>query len=401
MTIGIIGGGAAGMAAALAASEYDTRVVLMERQARLGKKLSATGNGRCNLSNLHASSGGYNGDDPAFSQYAISRFSPEETLEWFSDLGLYTVAEPSGRVYPYSDQANSVVDVLRFALDRPNIQVLTDFEVLKIKKEGALFTVTSKDQTLEFDKLIIACGGLAGTKLGGTMAGYKVLRGFGHKCTKLRPALVQVKTSWPGVSALKGVRANCRATILCNGKVHRESVGEIQFTEFGLSGPVMFEISRDACQGGGEWECKLDFLPDLPAGKLMRPLMSRRNSNLCAEDLFTGILHNRLGRVLIKEAGIRANLPVSALYDDQLKELISLTKGFTVRLTEPLGMDAAQVTAGGIVTNEFDPTTMESKLVPGLYACGEVLDVDGDCGGFNLQWAWSSGRLAGEHAGKE
>ena len=401
MTIGIIGGGAAGMAAALAASEYDTRVVLMERQARLGKKLSATGNGRCNLSNLHASSGGYNGDDPAFSKYAISRFSPEETLEWFSDLGLYTVAEPSGRVYPYSDQANSVVDVLRFALDRPNIQVLTDFEVLKIKKEGALFTVTSRDQTLEFDRLIIACGGLAGTKLGGTMAGYKFLRGFGHKCTKLRPALVQVKTSWPGVSALKGVRANCRATILCNGKLHRESVGEIQFTEFGLSGPVMFEISRDACQGGGEWECRLDFLPDLPAGKLMRPLMARRNSNLCAEDLFTGILHNRLGRVLIKEAGIRANLPVSALYDDQLKELISLTKGFTVRLTEPLGMDAAQVTAGGIVTNEFDPTTMESKLVPGLYACGEVLDVDGDCGGYNLQWAWSSGRLAGEHAGKE
>ena len=401
MTIGIIGGGAAGMAASLAASEYDTQVVLMERQARLGKKLSATGNGRCNLSNLHASSGGYNGDDPAFSQYAISRFSPEETLEWFSDLGLYTVAEPSGRVYPYSDQANSVVDVLRFALDRPNIQVLTDFEVLKIKKEGERFTVTSKDQMLEFDKLIIACGGLAGTKLGGTMAGYKFLRGFGHKCTKLRPALVQVKTSWPGVSALKGVRANCRATILCNGKVHRESVGEIQFTEFGLSGPVMFEISRDACQGGGDWECKLDFLPDLPAGKLMRPLMARRNSNLCAEDLFTGILHNRLGRVLIKEAGIRANLPVSALYDDQLKELISLTKGFTVRLTEPLGMDAAQVTAGGIVTNEFDPMTMESKLVPGLYACGEVLDVDGDCGGYNLQWAWSSGRLAGEHAGKE
>ena len=401
MTIGIIGGGAAGMAAALAASEYDTRVVLMERQARLGKKLSATGNGRCNLSNLHASTGGYNGDDPTFSSYAISRFSPEETLEWFSDLGLYTVAEPSGRVYPYSDQANSVVDVLRFALDRPNIQVLTDFEVLKIKKEGDRFAVTSKDQTLEFDRLIIACGGLAGTKLGGTMAGYKFLRGFGHKCTKLRPALVQVKTSWPGVSALKGVRANCRATILCNGRLHRESVGEIQFTEFGLSGPVMFEISRDACQGGGEWECKLDFLPDLPAGKLMRPLMARRNSNLTAEDLFTGILHNRLGRVLIKEAGIRANMPVSALYDDQLKELISLTKGFTVRLTEPLGMDAAQVTAGGIVTNEFDPTTMESKLVPGLYACGEVLDVDGDCGGYNLQWAWSSGRLAGISAGKE
>ena len=402
MTIGIIGGGAAGMAAALAASECENaRVILMERQARLGRKLSATGNGRCNLSNIHASQGGYHGDDPHFSEYALSRFPPEETLEWFSGLGLYTVTESSGKVYPYSDQANSVVDVLRFSLNCFNTQVLTDFEVLKVKKSGDVFLVTSKDRTLEFDKLIIACGGLAGTKLGGTMSGYKLLRAFGHKCTKLRPALVQVKTSWPGISALKGVRANCHAAIWHNGQLHRESVGEIQFTEFGLSGPVIYEISRDACQGSGDWECRLDFLPDLPAQKLMRPLMMKRNSNLTAEDLFTGILHNRLGRVLVKEAGIRANIPIFDLYDSQLKDVITLAKGFTVSLTEPLGMDAAQVTAGGIVTREFDPTTMESKLVPGLYACGEVLDVDGDCGGYNLQWAWSSGRLAGLSAGKE
>ncbi len=402
MTIGIIGGGAAGMAAALAAAEYDNAsVVLMERQARLGKKLSATGNGRCNLSNIHASEGGYNGDDPRFSRYAIEQFGPEATLDWFSSLGLYTVTEPSGKVYPYSDQANSVVDVLRFALEQPNIQVLTDFEVLKLKKEGEKFAVTSRDRTLEFDKLIIACGGLAGTRLGGTMAGYKFLRSFGHKATRLRPALVQVKTSWSGVSALKGVRANCRASIYHNDRLHRESVGEIQFTEFGLSGPVIYEISRDACQGPGVWECTLDFLPDFPAEMLSAFLSRRLDSGLNAEDLFTGILHNRLGRVIVKEAGIRANLPVRELRNDQLLDCIQLAKGFTVGLTEPMGMDAAQVTAGGIVTNEFDPTTMESRLVPGLYACGEVLDVDGDCGGYNLQWAWSSGRLAGLSAGKE
>ena len=402
MNIGIIGGGAAGMAAALAASEYENAsVVLMERQARLGKKLSATGNGRCNLSNLHASGGGYNGDDPHFSKYAIQKFGPEETLEWFSTLGLYTVTEPTGKVYPYSDQANSVVDVLRFALDRENIEVLTDFEVMRVKKTGEVFSVTSKDRTMEFDRLIIACGGLAGTKLGGTMAGYKLLRSFGHKCTKLRPALVQVKTSWPGVSALKGVRANCKAYIYHKEKLHRQSVGEVQFTEFGLSGPVIYEISRDACQGPGDWECTLDFLPEITEGKLMELLSKRRTSRLCAEDLFTGILHNRLGRVLVKEAGVRGNLPISEIRADQMQDLCNLAKGFTVGLTEPLGMDAAQVTAGGIITEEFDPTTMESKLVPGLYACGEVLDVDGDCGGYNLQWAWSSGRLAGMCAGKE
>ena len=158
-----------------------------------------------------------------------------------------------------------MVDVLRFSLDRPNSEVLTDFEVMKIRKDGNVFHVTAKDRNLVFDKLIIACGGLAGTKLGGTMSGYKLLRSFGHKCTKLRPTLVQVKTSWPGVSALKGVRANCHAAIYHNGRLHRESVGEIQFTEFGLSGPVIYEISRDACQGSGDWECGLVFLPDLPA----------------------------------------------------------------------------------------------------------------------------------------
>ena len=402
MKIGIIGGGAAGMAAALAASKYENaQVVLMERQARLGKKLSATGNGRCNLSNIHAAQGGYHGDDRHFHEYALNQYPPSETLQWFSGLGLYTITEPSGKVYPYSDQANSVVDVLRFSLERPNIQVLTDFEVQKVKKDGAVFSVSARSETLEFDRLIIACGGLAGTKLGGTMSGYKLLRSFGHKCTKLRPTLVQVKTSWPGVSALKGVRANCKAGIYQDGRLHRSSEGEIQFTEFGLSGPVIYEISRDACQGGGEWECTLDFLPEISSDALAALLEKRRSSPLTAEDLFTGILHNRLGRVIVKEAGIRGNLPICDLREDQLADVVALSKGFTVTLTEPLGMDAAQVTAGGIFTNEFDPTTMQSRLVPGLYACGEVLDVDGDCGGYNLQWAWSSGRLAGFSAGKE
>ncbi len=390
------------MAAALAAAENpDVQVLLLERQARVGRKLAATGNGRCNLSNIHAEEGGYHGDDPRFSQYAIGQFGPEATLSWFRGLGLFTVTEPSGKVYPYSDQANSVVDVLRFALDRPNIELITDFEVTRFRKTEQGFLLESKDKKVECDRVIVACGGLAGTKLGGTMAGYKLLRSMGHKCTKLRPALVQVKTGWAGVSALKGVRANCHAAIYHNGRLHRQSEGEIQFTEFGLSGPVIYEISRDACQGSGDWDCRLDFLPGIASGALTSELSRRRGTNLNAEDLLTGILHNRLGRVIVQSAGIRSRTPVSELTDYELKEVAGLAKEFTVTLTEPLGMDAAQVTAGGIVTEEFDPTTMESRLVPGLYACGEVLDVDGDCGGYNLQWAWSSGRLAGYSAGKE
>lgn len=402
MILAIVGAGAAGMAAAIAAAENpDVQVMLLERQSRVGRKLQATGNGRCNLSNQKALHGGYHGDQNGFWQYAIDQFPPEKTLAWFRQLGLFTVTEASGRVYPYSDQANSVVDVLRFALERPNIQLITDFEVSRIRKENDKFIISSNDKTLESDKVITACGGLAGTKLGGTMSGYKLLRSFGHKCTKLRPTLVQLKTKWNGVSSLKGVRANCHAAIYHDDTLYSESSGEIQFTDFGLSGPVMFEISRDACMGAGNWVCRLDFLPEISGENLRDELLRRKNTTLTTDDLLTGILHNRLGRVLTQAAGVRGSFPLRQLMDSQIQEVCKMVKEFCVELKEPLGMDAAQVTAGGIVTEEFDPMTMQSKLVPGLYACGEVLDVDGDCGGYNLQWAWSSGRLAGLCAGKE
>ena len=402
MLIAIIGGGASGMAAALAAAEDPgNRVVLLERQARLGRKLQATGNGRCNLSNLHAGREGYHGDTPGFSRFALTQFPPERTLEWFGALGLYAVAEESGRVYPYSNQANSVVDVLRFALEKPNIRVELGCEVEKIRKTAKGFRLEWVDGALDCDRLIIACGGLAGTKLGGSMSGYKLLRSLGHRCTRLRPNLVQVKTAWGGVASLKGVRANCRAEILHEGALVRAGAGELQFTECGLSGPVMFELSRDVCQERGSWVCRLDFLPDMPEQTLLAALTRRTGTALPASELFTGILHNRLGRVLTQAAGIPLSAPISSLREAQLAEAARMAKGLEALLTEPLGMDSAQVTAGGIVTAEFNEETMESKLCPGLFACGEVLDVDGDCGGYNLQWAWSSGRLAGINAGKE
>jgi predicted Rossmann fold flavoprotein len=186
-----------------------------------------------------------------------------------------------------------------------------------------------------------------------------------------------------------------------DGVIHSESVGELQFTEYGLSGPVIFEISRDACQGKGDWICRLDFLPEISKEELSTELRRRKSTLLGVEELLTGILHNRLGRVLTKSAGISGNRSISVLSDGEIVVVCDAVKAFEVRLTEPLGMDSAQVTAGGILTDEFDAQTMESKLVPGLFACGEVLDIDGDCGGFNLQWAWSSGRCAGLSAGKE
>lgn len=402
MVIGIIGAGASGMAAALAASENPgVQVVLLERQARVGRKLQATGNGRCNLSNLHALEGGYHGQEPTFARPALEAMPPEKTLEWFRDLGLYTVAEESGRVYPYSDQANSVVDILRLALDRKNVILRAGFEVQKVRKTAEGFSVENAEETVCCDKLIVACGGLAGTKLGGSMSGYKLLAKLGHKATRLRPALVQLKSSWQGAAALKGVRANAHVRILREDALFSESTGEVQFTEYGLSGPVIFEVSRDVCQDGAQYTALLDLLPQCSEESLFRELNRRRDTNLAVEELLTGILHNRLGRVLTKTAGVRVTGQVGQLSEQDLKEVCHTVKAFSVQLTEPLGMDSAQVTAGGVLTKDFDPQTMESRLVPGLYACGEVLDIDGDCGGYNLQWAWSSGICAGTHAGKD
>lgn len=401
MVIGIIGAGASGMAAALAAAQYDnTQVILFERQARVGRKLQATGNGRCNLTNLHAMQTAYHGDDPAFANKILHLFNVESTLQWFRDLGLFTVAEPSGRVYPYSDQANSVVDVLRFALNRDNIRLELGFDVSRVHRLNGGFQVESGQRKEFCNKLIIACGGLAGTKLGGSMSGYQLLRSFGHRVTKLRPALVQLKCGWHGIVSLKGVRANCHAAVFHGDALHSQSTGEIQFTEYGVSGPVIFEISRDVCQEKGDWICRLDFLPDMSREELQRWLIRRTQSNLPSEELLTGILHNRLGKVLLKAAGICANRPVSEICVNEIENLCHAVKSFEIPLTEPLGMDSAQVTAGGIMTEAFEPDTLESRLVPGLFACGEVLDIDGDCGGYNLQWAWSSGYLAGHSAGK-
>ena len=398
MIVSIIGGGASGMAAAIAAAENPgVQVKLFERQARVGKKLMATGNGRCNLSNCNLELSHYHGEDPAFPAQALTQVDQRATCAWFFDLGLLVTAEENGKIYPFSDHANSVVDVLRLGLEKENITVHTGFEVQKIRKEGAGFVINDTEYC---DRVIVACGGLAGTKLGGSMSGYKLLGKFGHKSTRLRPSLVQIKCAWPAVTALKGVRCKCNVQIFRDSERFAHSGGELQFTDYGLSGPVIFEISRDVCQGSGQWTARLDFLPRMLRDDLYKELCRRRDRNIPMEELFTGLLHNRLGRVLTKAAGITVTVS-GQLTGQMLQELMDTVKAFEIALTEPMGMDNAQVTAGGVYTRDFDPQTMESRLVPGLYACGEVLDVDGDCGGYNLQWAWSSGMVAGRNAGKE
>ncbi|MGM9641459.1 MAG: NAD(P)/FAD-dependent oxidoreductase [Faecousia sp.] len=403
MVLFIIGGGASGLAAAIAASRNPAcEVHIFERQNRVGRKLLATGNGRCNLSNAHVSPAHYHGGEPEFVVPSLTAFGFENTMNFFRKLGLYTIQEDSGKVYPWSDQAGSVVDVLRFALLRPNIHLHTGFEIRKIQRLDKGFRVTGAEESHDCQRLIVACGGLAGTALGGSMSGYQLLRGLGHKCSRLRPSLVQLKSGYPRCASLKGIRATCGITITCDGKPVAQNHGEVQFTQYGISGPAIFEISRHACTGPGRWVCQLDLLPELTEDRILALLQARQQAcpELEAGELLTGTVHNRLGKVLTQEAGISLTEAAGAVRQNELERLAAQCKALYLELTEPMGMDSAQVTAGGILTRDFDPETMESRLCPGLYACGEVLDIDGDCGGYNLQWAWSSGRAAGTAAGR-
>ncbi len=388
MNVLIIGGGASGMLAALSASEDKSNTVtLLERQGRVGRKLAATGNGRCNITNTGTPEGHYHGEDPAFPLAILCQF---DELKFFSSLGLLCTEQYGGRVYPHSDSANSVVDVLRFALDASGVNVITSAQVISARKKADQFAVTTDSNTYYADSLIIACGGRAGGKLGGTKDGYELLQSFGHSCTKLHCALVPVTTEGDYTRSLKGIR--CEASLSLG---NCRSAGELQFVENGISGPAAFDISRTAAFSFGE-PVSIDLLPE--NADILPVLQSRRSSmpELEAGSLLTGILHNRLGLVIVKYCGIRPSAPLSSLSENDLENIAYACRHFTLTVKGVGDFDNAQITVGGIRTCEFQADTLQSRLVPGLYACGEVLDVDADCGGYNLRWAWASGYLAGK-----
>lgn len=393
----VIGGGASGILAALTAAEKPgRRVLLLERQQRIGRKLLATGNGRCNLTNTGASGAHYHGENPAFALPALERFGPAQALDFFHGLGLLTQEEHGGRVYPLSNSANSVLDVLRFALDKAGVEQRCSCPVKAVRREKQGFTVETESEKLHADKLILACGGAAGAKLGGVSDGYLLAKSLGHKRTGLYPALVQLTTDPEYPRALKGVRVVCSLRLKRRAFLLAKAAGELQFTETGVSGPAVFDLSRAAATGGEGLSLHIALLPQ--SERELTELLRRRREaypGLPASELLTGMLHNRLGRMLVKYAGLPGERPMGQLGDEELAALARACGDFCLAVTGTEGFDGAQVTAGGLRSSDFDPRTLESRLVPGLFACGELLDIDGDCGGYNLQWAWASGRLAG------
>ena len=395
MNVCVIGGGAAGMLAALTAAENGHRVLLLERQSRVGRKLLATGNGRCNLSNHHVSPAHYHGG-AGFCDFALSQFDVGETLQYFASLGLLTVSEASGRIYPMSNMAGSVLDVLRYALERPEIDLQTGQTVTAVRKMPEGFSVKTETDTFSARRLILAAGGAAGSKVGGGMDGYRLAKSLGHHRTALYPSLVQLKTDPTYPRALKGVKAQCGISICRGSQVLARNSGEVLFTEYGVSGPAIFDLSRSVSAGGSDLTCLLNFFPDWEEAEVLHWL-SQRQAAMAAHEastLLTGSCHTRLGQMICKSAGF-TNQRAAGLTRDDLRRIARQATHFALPITGTCGFDQAQVTAGGLDTSEFDPRTLQSRLVPGLYACGELLDIDGDCGGYNLQWAWSSGRLAG------
>lgn len=380
------------MIAALSAARiYET--VLFERQERLGRKLAQTGNGRCNISNSMAEQKHYymNG----FVSPALLKFGVENTKEFFAEIGLVLKEEHGGRLFPYSQQAGSVVDALRFALGKSAVELRLGESVLEIRRQKKGFIVKTDKETLNFDYVVICCGGAAAEKLGGTMDGYRLLRSLGHSITKLRPALVPLKTDNTYTKSLKGVKAEAKIYFYsAKGKLLREAEGDVLFAEYGLSGPAVMDVSRFSANTEGE-ELKIDLVPEFSERELSELLTKMRELRESAGEMYCGILNNRLGITLAKYAGLSPSMPSSDLTERDIERLAAAAKDFRFAVRGSTGFANAQVTRGGAELSEFNAETLESKLVPGLFAAGEVLDIDGECGGYNLQWAWSSGYIAG------
>lgn len=395
--IAVIGGGASGLTAAIAAKNDNTEVIICEREKRVGKKILATGNGRCNLTNINADAGNYYGADRDFIKGAIKYRWVSETLEFFSELGVLWKEEQDGKVYPYSDTASSVLDVLRMRADRLGVEIKCDFDVKSIKKDKNGFVIDSySGQTCKCDKVIVAAGGKAAPSLGSNGSGYGLLEAFGHKTSRLVPSLVQIKTDGDIAKKLKGIKLNAEVSV---GAV--KETGELLFTEYGLSGPPIFSISSRLDKNK---TLSIDIMPEYGKDDIKNILYER-----CAylydvplEDYFTGMLNKRVGQVLLKSLDIAPlSRLCSTLSEKEIDRIAGRIKKWDFNITGTMSWNNAQVTKGGVLTKDFDSVTMQSKLVNGLYACGEVLDIDGDCGGYNLQWAWSSGYLAGLHAGRQ
>lgn len=401
----VIGGGAAGLFAAIVARRQGAEVTILERNQRVGKKILATGNGRCNLTNINMDMTHFHGNNPKFAYTALQRFNNYQTIQFFEQLGISHKVEDRGKVFPFSNQASSVLDVLRHELEQLNVETVVEAEVKDIKKVKNGFSIQVKGgNQFSGQCVILATGGKAAPNLGATGGGYRLAEKFGHRIIETFPALVQLKLDEPFLKQIKGIKFDGEAEIFVNERVTGRAAGEILFTEFGISGPPIFDLSRTAAHWLRKKQpvcLKVSIINHLSREELTQYVIKRFTDNP-AKTLafsFVGFINKQLVPVLLKQAGIEdINKSVAEVKTKERDKIINILQNWRFMVTGTNTWTAAQVTAGGIDVKDINPQTMESKLVPGLFFAGEIMDIDGDCGGYNLQWAWSSGYAAGVNA---
>ena len=395
----IIGGGAAGLCAAVAIKQKNPAlsVRVLEALPRVGKKLATTGNGRCNITNKNITKERYHGKNTDFAMYALSRFSGKQTEDFFHSIGVDFVFEED-KGYPASLQAASVVDCLRFAAEESGVIICTETKVTNIQLSRGLYKVVAGNMSFLAENIVIAAGLLSGgERLGSDGQMLSLLKKAGFKAVKTHPAIVQLKTEPETVRQLKGIKVNAKVSLKSDDRLLRQEYGEVLFCDYGLSGPPILQVSGAAATLQSP-VISLDLMPDRSFDALTAELCERIAilSGRNTDEFFTGIINKRLGQVIVKSAGYKLNTPVSSLDNNAAKKMAALIKDFSFNVTGNTGFINSQVTAGGLDTEQFDPKTMMSREYSGLYAIGEILDIDGDCGGFNLQWAWSSALCAAE-----
>ncbi|MBE5992307.1 MAG: NAD(P)/FAD-dependent oxidoreductase [Paenibacillaceae bacterium] len=397
----IIGAGASGLAAGITAAREGASVTIMEHTARPGKKLLSTGNGKCNITNLQLPKDAYRGNQPDFVFPALHTVTVSQTMDFFKELGI-VLTERNGYVYPNSGQASTVLEAMLFELEHLGVRIVTECPVKEIKKDLTVITDHGKQR---YDRIILAAGSMAAPKTGSDGSGYNLARKLGHHIIEPLPALVQLRCKEKWYKQAAGVRTDALVTLKIDGKAAASDRGELQITDYGISGIPVFQISRYAAKAlneGRQAVAELDFLPELSLTDLEKLLFTRHRQfgYRPAEEFLHGVLNSKLAKILLKEAGIGRESWVKEITEKEIKKLVHCIKELKTMIVSTNTFDQAQVCSGGVDTREVDPVTMESKLIRGLYFSGEILDVDGICGGYNLQWAWSSGITAGIHAGR-
>ena len=403
--IGIVGAGASGLAAAIAAARAGAQVTVIEHMDKAGKKILSTGNGRCNLTNRRMEAECFRCGQKDFPMKVIERFGLEETLGFFEGLGIL-IKDRNGYLYPYSDQASSVRDVLLQEAERRRVQIHLSSHIERIEERPSGGFVLHTDQgRLSEDALILAAGSKAAPSTGSDGSGYELARQLGHSIIKPLPALVQLRCQGNMYRQMAGVRTEAGVRLLVDGELAAEDRGELQLVDYGLSGIPIFQVSRFAARALDQRRrvtVRVDFMPAWEEREAFG-LLKKRASLLGykpVSDFFTGMLNPKLAQVLIKCSGVNPSLKAGELTGKQLGRILGQLKSYEAIVMSVNPFANAQVCCGGVDTRQVDPRTMQSRIKRGLYFAGEILDVDGICGGYNLQFAWSSGVTAGRSAAR-